>query len=238
MDREYLLGRQKIEIPSQAAGGATIRVSAKGRAGNHRVVLTVRANSRLERVEQPIKILVGSTHSTGRLGGAWVDIYQHDEAEGKPFNADLGRLTDVQWRELVRAMHATEQDIVVITMMFQHFTHRGRHKIETEGYPGRAYYPSKLFPGRMTITVPDPLEIIMSEQPPKPASFSESLRPKAAKILQPIGRTLIRLHITANMITFFGFLLAAVSGLLAATRSAPSSGCATTRRRSAATRPT
>jgi CDP-diacylglycerol--glycerol-3-phosphate 3-phosphatidyltransferase len=57
----------------------------------------------------------------------------------------------------------------------------------------------------------------MSEQPPKPASFSESLRPKAAKILQPIGRTLIRLHISANMITFFGFLLAAASGLLAAT---------------------
>ena len=57
----------------------------------------------------------------------------------------------------------------------------------------------------------------MSEQPPKPASFSESLRPKAAKILQPIGRTLIRLHITANLLTFFGFMLAAVSGLLAAT---------------------
>ena len=57
----------------------------------------------------------------------------------------------------------------------------------------------------------------MTAQPPKPQSFSESLRPKAAKILQPIGRTLIRLHITANMLTFFGLLLAAVSGLLAAT---------------------
>jgi CDP-diacylglycerol--glycerol-3-phosphate 3-phosphatidyltransferase len=57
----------------------------------------------------------------------------------------------------------------------------------------------------------------MSEQPPKPASFSESLRPKAAKILQPIGRALIRLHITANKLTFFGLALAALSGLLAAT---------------------
>lgn len=57
----------------------------------------------------------------------------------------------------------------------------------------------------------------MSEQSPKPASFSDSLRPKAAKILQPIGRALIRLHITANMLTFCGFVLAAVSGLLAAT---------------------
>jgi CDP-diacylglycerol--glycerol-3-phosphate 3-phosphatidyltransferase len=57
----------------------------------------------------------------------------------------------------------------------------------------------------------------MSEQPPKPASFSESLRPKAAKILQPIGRALIRLHITANMLTFFGVVLAAIVGVLVAT---------------------
>jgi CDP-diacylglycerol--glycerol-3-phosphate 3-phosphatidyltransferase len=56
----------------------------------------------------------------------------------------------------------------------------------------------------------------MPEQSSKPASFSESLRPKAAKILQPIGWALIRLHITANVLTFFGLLLAAVSGVLAA----------------------
>ncbi len=57
----------------------------------------------------------------------------------------------------------------------------------------------------------------MSEQPPKSASFSESLRPKAAKILEPIGRLMVRWHITANMLTFSGMVLAAVSGLLAAT---------------------
>ncbi len=57
----------------------------------------------------------------------------------------------------------------------------------------------------------------MSEQPPKPASFSESLRPKAARLLEPIGRTMIRLHLTANMLTFVGMVLAAISGLLAAT---------------------
>ncbi len=57
----------------------------------------------------------------------------------------------------------------------------------------------------------------MSEQPPKPQSFSESLRPKAAKILQPIGRTLIRLHITANLLTFMGVVLAAIVAVLVAT---------------------
>lgn len=57
----------------------------------------------------------------------------------------------------------------------------------------------------------------MTEQPPKPRSFSESLRPKAATILQPIGRTLIRLHITANMLTFIGMVLAVGVGVLVAT---------------------
>ncbi|CAG0933664.1 CDP-diacylglycerol---glycerol-3-phosphate 3-phosphatidyltransferase [Thermoflexales bacterium] len=56
----------------------------------------------------------------------------------------------------------------------------------------------------------------MSEQPPLPVSLTERLRPKAAKILQPIGRALIRLHITANLLTFCGVALAALSGLFIA----------------------
>ena len=72
-------------------------------------------------------------------------------------------MTDAQWRELVRAMHETEQDLIVVTMMFQNYTHRGKHKIEAEGYEGRAYYPSKLYPGRMPIASSDPLEAILAE---------------------------------------------------------------------------
>jgi len=57
---------------------------------------------------------------------------------------------------------------------------------------------------------------IMSEQTPKPQSLSDSLRPKVAGILQPIGRGLIRLRITANAITIAGTLLMAVVGVLLA----------------------
>ena len=99
--------------------------------------------------------------------GAWAargwTFITMTRTEGKPFNDELGKMTDAQWRELVRAMHEVDQNILVITMMFQNFTHRGRHKIETEGYHGKAYYPSKLFPGRMPIASPDPLEAILSE---------------------------------------------------------------------------
>jgi hypothetical protein len=35
--------------------------------------------------------------------------------------------------------------------------------MDTEGYQGKAYYPSRLFPGRMPIASPDPLEAILSE---------------------------------------------------------------------------
>jgi hypothetical protein len=92
-----------------------------------------------------------------------VDIYHHSEAEGVPFNKELGKMTDRDWRQLVRAMHKVDQNILVITMMFQNFTHRGQHRIETEGYQGKAYYPSQLFPGRMPIASPDALEAILSE---------------------------------------------------------------------------
>ncbi len=56
----------------------------------------------------------------------------------------------------------------------------------------------------------------MSEQTPKPQSLSDSLRPKVAGILQPIGRGLIRMGITANAITIAGTLLMAVVGVLLA----------------------
>ena len=127
------------------------------------MLLVTRSGGKTMRIERPIEIIASDVRSTRRLGGAWVDLYHHSEDEGKPFNAELGKMTDPQWRELVRAMHAVDQNILVITMMFQNFTHRGRHKIETEGYQGKAYYPSKLFPGRMPIASQDPLEAILSE---------------------------------------------------------------------------
>jgi hypothetical protein len=157
------LHQQSLELAPKAPGSIRFRWPTKSHAGKHRLLLVARAGGNTLRLERPIEILASDARSTRRLGGAWVDIYHHDPAEGKPFDAELGRMTDAQWRELVRAMHETDQSILVITMMFQNFTHRGRHTIESEGYRGRAYYPSRLFPGRMPIASPDPLEAILSE---------------------------------------------------------------------------
>lgn len=56
----------------------------------------------------------------------------------------------------------------------------------------------------------------MSNSLPSPASLSERLRPKIAIVLQPIARGLLKLHITANVLTFLGLLLAVGVGLAAA----------------------
>ncbi|HSW46759.1 MAG TPA: DUF4434 domain-containing protein [Phycisphaerae bacterium] len=160
---ENRLHHQRIVLPPEAPAGVKFLWPTKSRAGLHDIIMVARCDDKVRRFQRRIEIMASDVRSTRRLGGAWVDIYHHDEKEGKPFNADLGKMTDRNWRELVRAMHDVDQDVLVITMMFQNFTHRGQHKIPTEGYHGKAYYPSKLFPGRMPIASEDPLETILDE---------------------------------------------------------------------------
>ncbi|HOX55442.1 MAG TPA: DUF4434 domain-containing protein [Verrucomicrobiota bacterium] len=166
LDREkpdHLLHEQQLMVAPGSARGLRFNWPARGHAGRHRVILVAESDDRTLRAEQSIEILRAADRSTRRLGGAWVDIYHFSEKEVKLFNPELGKMTDRQWRELVRAMHAVEQNVMVITMVFENYTHRSQHKIETEGYHGKAYYPSRLYPGRMPIASKDPLETIFAE---------------------------------------------------------------------------
>ena len=165
LDREEpdsLLHEEQLALASHSVRGFRFNWPTKTHAGQHRLILVARSGWRKRRAVQPIEILPSVNRSTRRLGGAWVDIYHFSEQEGTFFNAELAKMTDRQWRELVRAMRAVGQNIMVITMVFENYTHRGQHKIETEGYHGKAYYPSKLCPSRMPIASKDPLETIFS----------------------------------------------------------------------------
>ncbi len=160
---ESLLHEEPLAVEPRSARGFRFDWPVRNQGGQHRLILVAKSGWRTLRAVQPIEILPSTIRSTQRLGGAWVDIYHFSEKEGKLFNPELGKMTDRQWRELVRAMHEVDQNIMVITMVFENYTHRGQHKIETEGYHGKAYYPSKLYPGRMPIAAKDPLETIFSE---------------------------------------------------------------------------
>lgn len=160
---DKLLLNKEIDVPAGEARGVAVRWPTKGHAGKHKIICVARQGTETLRTERPLEILVTGSRSTKRLGGAWVDIYQFDEPSGRPFNAELAKMTDEQWRELVQAMHAVDQDLLVITMMFNNHLQRGHHAIETEGYHGKAFYPSKLFADREPVASPDPLETILSE---------------------------------------------------------------------------
>jgi len=56
----------------------------------------------------------------------------------------------------------------------------------------------------------------LSDSVSRSASLSEKLRPAVAVFLQPIARTLLKFHITANVLTFAGLLLAVGVGIAAA----------------------
>lgn len=158
-----VLHRGTPAIAPKSAQGVYYRWPTVGRVGKHRILMVARCGTQVRRAQRPIEVLASKARSTQRIGGAWVDIYHHSEGEGRYFNAELAKMTAPQWRELVRAMHAIQMDVIVNTMLFQNYTHYGRHTIERDGYRGRAYYPSRLFRARMPIACEDPMEAILSE---------------------------------------------------------------------------
>ena len=112
--------------------------------------------------EHSIEVLDRGTRSTGRIDGAWCGLYHWSEEEGRLWNAELKQFTAEDWRDLVRAMHEIGMDVIVLQELFRNQEYYGKHRIPETGYRGRAFYPSKLFPGRMDIACPEPVEAIFA----------------------------------------------------------------------------
>ena len=154
---------ERVQVGPGTAQGVFFRWPARGRAGKHRIIVEADSPTETRRFERVLEVIASDDRSSGQLGGAWVDIYHFSEVEGKYFNAELGKMTEKDWRKLVRAMRDIKMNVLVNTMLFQNFTHYGEHDIEQKGYQGKAFYPSGLFPGRMPIACEDPLEAMLSE---------------------------------------------------------------------------
>ena len=53
--------------------------------------------------------------STNKIDGTWVNFYHWSEAEGKHWNADIKKMTDSQWKELVDFI---DEAIIFINLSF------------------------------------------------------------------------------------------------------------------------
>jgi hypothetical protein len=161
--KENSLYDRKINLEQNSAAAVKFRWPTKNKSGDHKIILVCRSGKNTVRKESRIRILASDIRSTRKIDGAFMGFYHWSETEGRLWNADIKKMTDDQWRELVNAQHELEMNIIVMQEVFRNQEYVDKHKIPEEGYKGLAYYPSGLFTGRMPITAIDPVEAVLSQ---------------------------------------------------------------------------
>ena len=161
MDSTIVKDRKVIE--GKGCAEISCKLDTKGLAGRYSVIFTVSKGLGIYRERREVTIIPSCRRSTGSIGGAWIGLYHWSETEGKHWNRDIRKLAADDWKGIVRSMHAAGMDIIVIQELFRNQLYAGGHDIDIKNYEGLAFYPSKLYPGRMDIACPDALEAIMDE---------------------------------------------------------------------------
>ncbi len=166
LDREApgaLMHRETVRTAANSAAGIGFRWPTRDRAGKHEIILVVKSGKRMHRARRPLTILASPDRATGKIDGAWFSIVHWSETEGRYMNRDLERLTDADWRRQVRGLDRLSMNVIVIEEVFRNTAYPFKHNMERDGYPGRAFYDSKLYPGRMKIAARDAIGSILDE---------------------------------------------------------------------------
>ncbi|MHA1732517.1 MAG: DUF4434 domain-containing protein [Promethearchaeota archaeon] len=168
-DPENQIYRGEVVVPAGAVGAFNFWLELGDFTGEHSLLVRIKpvsrlgspAGSPLARVK--LEIVETGVRSTRRLGGAWVGFYHWSEREGAPWNGTLAGFEAGDWREVVRGVAELGMRVLVVQEVFRNQEYHGEHRIERRGYRGRAFYPSRLYPGRMPLPCADPVEVVMAE---------------------------------------------------------------------------
>ena len=161
--KDALLYETTVSIPAGKSETVKVVIPTKERVGKHKVIFKVADADKTYRKTKDIEIIESDIRSIQQISGAWAGIYHWSETEGKHWNQDIKKMTDDQWKELIRSMNKLEMNMVVIQEVFRNEEYVGKRTSTIDTYTGKAFYPSKLYPGRMEITAEDPIEAILSE---------------------------------------------------------------------------
>lgn len=160
---QSLLYDSIINIAPGASECVKYTMPTHDKVGLNKIILVVEGDGFQQKIEKKIEIVDSEIRSTKTIDGAWIEFYHWSETEGKKWNPDIKKLTDTQWKEVVSAMHKSKMDIIVIQESFRNEMYVDKHSIVRDGYKGKAYYPSKLYPSRMPIESKDPIEAVLSQ---------------------------------------------------------------------------
>lgn len=162
-DPQHILHQKTLKIAANGTQYVKFVMPTKDKVGKNKIILKVKGDGFTSYKTKEIEIIASNTRSNKKIGGAWISFYHWSEEEGKKWNPAIKTLTDEQWKETVRSMHKLGMDVIVIQESFRNQEYVGKHTMEKTGYTGKAFYPSKLFPSRMTIAAKDPIEAVLSQ---------------------------------------------------------------------------
>ncbi len=156
-------------VPDQIVN-RRIRFRTTGLHGEQTFILSVSVGGQpLPAVARAVTVLPSATRSPRLIGGAWVGLTHWNEDEGRYWNRELSQFTADDWRELVRGMKALGMRTIIVQETWRNPVYYGRHYHQMtaenyrETYAGRAYYPSRLWPGRVELPCGDPVDTILDE---------------------------------------------------------------------------
>ena len=163
-DSSHQLYEQTIEVAANTCQCVKFRWPTAGKVGKHTIIAVVTSQHRTYQTSQPLEVLASDIRSTRTITGAWLEFYHWSEAEGRLWNKDIGKLTDEQWKELIRGMHEIGMNLIIIQDTYRNpDRHVGNHNMDKEGFKGLAYYPSKLYPRNALVSAKDPVEAVLAE---------------------------------------------------------------------------
>ena len=161
-DAERLVSQERVQVAPGEPLLLKQSVKTAGMSGKYNVLVKVRKGLKTITRSRPIEVVPSPSRATATIDGAWAGLYHWSETEGLHWNRDIRHFTAEDWKGVVRAMHHIGMDIIVIQELFRHEAYVNAHDVTLDTYPGKAYYPSSLYPGRMDIACPDPVEAIMA----------------------------------------------------------------------------
>ena len=163
MAGDSLVFSSAVKVPGRRFFSDRVRIPASALAGKGGIRIEVRRGGKtVSSLFEPVKVVDSDIRSTRTIDGAYMGITHWSDLEGKNWNPAQRKMTDAQWREMICSMHKLGMDIIVIQDMFHCKNRAARHNDTVESYPGLAYYPSDLYPGRMEMAAVHPVEVIFS----------------------------------------------------------------------------
>lgn len=161
--KKNLLRKDLITISANKSSVIKLVIPTNNRVGKNKVIFKVVNGKKISREIENIEVINSKIRSIKEISGAWAGIYHWSEEEGKHWNQDIKKMTDSQWKELVCSMNKVKMNTIVIQEVFRNSVAAGGQVDGDENYKGKAFYPSKLYPGRMDITAKDPIGAILDQ---------------------------------------------------------------------------